>query len=76
MTHYHQLSTQKYVDETMKQENEQLYLQKRREAIFMVAQFLFSVVVLIVTMIAVYTMPAWLPSVNALLENIGILQGG
>ena len=74
MPAFHQLSTQKYVDEAMQQEQESVDRQKSRESLLLLAQFVFSVLVLVITMIGVYTLPYWMPSMNVLLEQAGILN--
>ena len=75
MPAYHELSTQKYVDEAMQQEQQSADRQKRRESMLLLAQFIFSVMVLVITMVVVYTLPYWMPSMNVLLEKAGMLNG-
>ena len=73
MSEYHNLSTQKYVDEAQKEELHQvrqtIAVQSRNSTML----FLFSVVVFLLAMYTVFQMPNWMPAINAWLEQIGIL---
>lgn len=75
MSEFHQLSTQQYVEQAAEIEAKMLRDIERRESIKLMAQFGFAVVVLGLSMFAVYTMPNWLPQVNAWLDQAGILEG-
>lgn len=73
MSEYHNLSTQKYVDEAQKEELHQvrqtIAVQSRNSMML----FLFSVVVFLLAMYTVFQMPNWMPAISAWLEQIGIL---
>lgn len=75
MADYHKLSTKKYVEKVQRAEAEAIRVQENKDAYYAFIQFSFALMVLGATMLAVYTMPNWLPSVGALLENAGILNG-
>ena len=73
MAEYHDLSTQKYVDEVQKQELRQVRkaaaVQSRNSIMFL----LFSVIVFLLAMYTVFQMPNWMPAINTWLEQVGIL---
>ncbi|MEL7498141.1 MAG: hypothetical protein AAFN77_11055 [Planctomycetota bacterium] len=75
MSDYHKLSTQKYVDAVAKAEAKQIRAQEQQEAFRSMMMFAFALAVLGATMVAVYTMPNWLPSVGVMLEQAGLLKG-
>ena len=65
MSEYHNLSTQKYVDEAQKEELRQvrqtIAVQSRNSMML----FLFSVVVFLLAMYTVFQMPNWMPAISA-----------
>ena len=73
MSEHHNLSTQKYVNESQKEELRQvrkaLAVQSRNSMML----FLFSVIVFLLAMYTVFQMPNWMPAINAWLEQAGIL---
>ena len=70
---YHELSTQKYVDEVQKQEVQQIrqHMAKRSFKSFMLLGF--SLAVFLFAMYAVFNMPHWFPEIGFWLEQSGIL---
>ncbi len=73
MPEYHDLSTQKYVDEVQKEELRQVRkavaTQSRSSLMFL----LFSLIVFLLAMYTVFQMPNWMPAINTWLEQAGIL---
>ena len=65
MSEYHNLSTEKYVDEAQKEELHQvrqtIAVQSRNSMML----FLFSVVVFLLAMYTVFQMPNWMPAISA-----------
>lgn len=69
---YHELSTQKFYHDSLKQEIKAVRRQKNKEAVQAFMQFLFFTVVMMLTTVAVHQMPNWLPTVTAYMDQYGI----
>ena len=74
MTHYQQLSSEKYYYDSVRQELKEIRRQKNRDAVQAFTQFLFVLVVFFFTVTAVQQMPVWLPAVTAYMEQQGITE--
>ena len=73
MAEYHDLSTQKYVDEVQKEEIKQIRKDIAVQSNKSFLLLMFSIFVFLFAMFAVFQMPNWLPAANEMLENAGIL---
>ena len=74
MTHYQSLSSEKYYRQVVLQEIRDIRRQKNREAVSGFAQFLFVLGVFSTTVYAYQTMPQWLPTLTACLDQYGITE--
>ncbi len=74
MTHYQPLSSEKYYHDTVRQEIKELRREKNRQAVQAFGQFLFVLVVFLLTVTAVHQMPMWLPMVTEFLDQYGITE--
>jgi len=72
MTAYQQLKTEKLWNETVKKRNKQFRREQNRLAIRGFMQFLFVLAVMMFCSYALYTMPHWLPTVEAFMNENGI----
>jgi len=70
---YHDLSTQKYVDEAQKKELNQVRKAMATQSRDSMLLFLFSVIVFLLAMYTVFQMPNWMPAINTWLEQAGVL---
>ena len=70
---YHELSSEKYWQESVKQEIKQLRHQKNRETLQSFRNLLFAGIVAVGVGYAVHTMPLWIPSVFGFLEYYGVI---
>jgi len=73
MSKHHQLSTQKFVDEAQKEEIKQIRRDIAAQANRSFLLLMFSVIVFLFSMYAVFQMPNWLPAISETLEQAGIL---
>lgn len=74
MTHYRQLSSEKYYHESVIQEIKEIRRQKNRDAVRAFMQFLFAAGVIVFSGYAINQMPQWLPTVSAFMEQYGITE--
>ena len=73
MSQYHQLNTQKYVDEVQKEEVREFHRHVAKRSFKSFLLLGFSVCVFLFSMYAVFQMPNWFPEVSHWLEQTGIL---
>ena len=73
MVDYHELSTQKLVDEVQKKEFHQLRKQMAKESRKSLMLFAFAFLVFLLAMFTVFQMPNWMPAVQSWLDQAGIL---
>ena len=74
MTHYKQLSTEKYYHDSVFREMMELRRQKNRDAVRGFGQFVFTAAVVLFTAYAINEMPNWLPMVTAFMDEYGITE--
>ncbi len=72
MTHYQSLSTTKYYNDAIQQENNVIRRQKNRDAIRAFTQFIFALGVFATTWYAIEQMPNWLPVVQTFMDEKGV----
>ena len=70
---YHELSSEKYWQESVKQEIKQLRSQKNREAFQAFRNILFAGIVTVGVVYAIHTMPLWISTVFEFLEYYGVI---
>lgn len=73
MADYHQLSTQKYVEEVQQEELQEVRKAMATRSRNSMMLFLFSLIVFLLAMYIVFQMPNWMPAINTWLEQAGIL---
>ena len=74
MTHYQQLTTEKYWNESVQAEIKELTREKNRNKIRAFCLFVFAAAVFSITVFAVQQMPNWLPIVGEFMEQTGIIE--
>ena len=70
---YHELSSEKYWQESVNQEIKQLRAQKNREAFQTFRNILFAGIVTVGVGYAIHTMPLWISTVFELMEYYGVI---
>ena len=73
MNNYHQLSSEKYYRAAVETEMKVLRKIQNKEAFESFKLFLFTLVVGVGVVAALYAMPSWLPIVTAFLQEHGVL---
>ncbi len=71
---YKTLCTEKYYYASLKKEIKAHRKQRSKDAMKAFTQFLFVLVVMALTFVAVQMMPEWLPVVSAWMEQYGIIE--
>ena len=69
MLTYEKLSTEKYWNQSVKQELKAYRKLKNRDAIRSLFQFVFAAAMILVVLFAVETMPLWLPTATDYVTN-------
>jgi hypothetical protein len=75
MTDYHQLSTEKYVQEAQAKEVKQIRTAMAKQSERSLMLFCFALVTFLLAMLAVFQMPTWMPAISDWLQEIGVLSG-
>lgn len=71
---YKALSTEKYYYASLKKEVKAFRKKRNKDAVKAFTQFLFVLVVMALTFVAVQMMPEWLPVVSAWMEQSGVIE--
>lgn len=72
---YHKLTTEKYWQASVRQQDQAARAQKNREAIRGFFQLAMVFLVFVATLLAVLKMPIWMPMVVDFLQGFGINLG-